>query len=50
MNNEALVTNPIELLRVAVNDGDLSGLTQSLITASALLIRVMSHGSGTSAN
>ncbi|WP_243677825.1 hypothetical protein [Vulcanisaeta distributa] len=39
MSNEALTANPGELLRVAVNDGDLTSLTQSLITASALLVK-----------
>lgn len=39
MNNEDLTINPIELLRTSVDNGDLSGLTQSLITASALLIK-----------
>ncbi len=40
MNNEDLTINPIELLRTSVdNGGDLSGLTQSLIIASALLIK-----------
>ncbi len=40
MSNEDLTVNPIELLRMSVdNGGDLSGLTQSLITASALLIK-----------
>lgn len=39
MNNELLTTDHIELLRIAINDGDLSSLTQSLITASALFIK-----------
>lgn len=39
MNNEDLTINPIELLRTSVDNGDLSGLTQSLIIASALLIK-----------
>ncbi|GAB6943780.1 hypothetical protein JCM14467A_05620 [Vulcanisaeta sp. JCM 14467] len=39
MSGESIAINPVELLRVAVNDGDLSHITQSLIAVSALLIK-----------
>ncbi|MGC8607925.1 MAG: hypothetical protein ACP5GZ_08260 [Vulcanisaeta sp.] len=39
VNNESLTTDHIELLRNAINNEDLSSLTQSLIMASALFIR-----------
>ena len=39
LGNEAFTVNPTELLRIAVDSGDMSGLTQSLVVASALLIK-----------
>ena len=39
LGNEVFTVNPVELLRIAVDSGDMSGLTQSLVVASALLIK-----------
>ena len=39
LGNEVFTVNPTELLRIAVDSGDMSGLTQSLVVASALLIK-----------